>query len=403
LRLLVVIPHYSGPPDPANNSPIIGAYLEPLSRIAAVSETVAALHRHFGPFRNTFEGAPLAQAGGGNVVDIVFVTMRGRHILDKLGLEPSIFSVEYVDGPPTSIPFHVQRLLKERLGRYDFYCLMEDDLAIHDPTFFAKLRWFQDTFGLQALLVPTRVEVAYTGTPAKVVVDPCDIGKNIAPFRRAGQRAELSGVWNGGEYRFALPSNPHAASYFLTQEQLAYWVGHSTFDDRDASWMGPMESAVTLGIGKAFDIYKGAWPDPFFLEVFHYGITYAARHPPNGRRHGEPPLLAIAQGAMRALEEYGKDQPADERAADAVASWVMQGTAGEAVGALSRDNAALWHLREDAVTLSARIVALELQLAAARGEHLVHKRSLRSMMRAAWSEIVRRASPQSPANEPAKK
>jgi hypothetical protein len=397
LRLLVVIPHYSGPPDPANSSPIIGAYLEPLSRIAAVSETIAAVHRHFGPFRNTLEGAPVVQAGGDNVVDIVFVTMRGHHILDKLGLEPTIFSIEYVDGPPTSIPFHVQRLMKERLGRYDFYCMVEDDLAIRDPSFFAKLRWFQETFGVTALLAATRVEMAYSGTPAKVIIDPCDVG-NIAPFRRAGQRAELSGVWNGEEYRFALPANPHAASYFLTQEQLAYWVAHPTFDDRDVSWIGPIESAVTLGVGKAFDVYKCVWPDPFFLEVHHYGIAYAARHPPHGRRYGDPPLLAIAQGAMRALDGCGKDTPVG----DGVASWVMQGTAGEAVGALTRDNADHSDLPQDAMTLSARIVALELQLAAARGEYLVHKRSLRRMMRAAWSEIVRRASPLS-GNEPANK
>ncbi len=391
MRLLVVIPHYSGPPDSANSSPIIGAYLEPLSRIAAVSEMIAALHRNFGPFRNTVEGSPVAQGSGDNVVDIVFVTMRGHHILDKLGLDPTIFSIEYVDGPPTSIPFHVQRLLKERIGRYDFYCLMEDDIAIHDPSFFAKLRWFQNTFGIKALLAPTRVEMAYTGTPAKVIIDPCDVG-SVAPFRRAGQSAELSATWNGEEYRFALPANPHAASYFLTQEQLAYWVAQPTFDDRDASWIGPIESAVTLAVGKVFDVYKGVWPDPFFLEVHHYGIAYAALNPPNGRRHGEPPLLAIAQGAVRALDEYecGRDKPADERA-------------GSAVAAGTRDSVDLSHLRQNAVTLSSRIVALELQLAAARGEHLVHKRSLRLMMRAAWSEILRRMSPQSPANEPAKK
>ena len=123
--------------------------------------------------------------------------MRDRNAIGELGLVRDTFDVEYVDDKPPWIPFHGQRLLKERLGAYDFYCQMEDDLIIHDPSFFAKLAWFQQSFGFKALLAPVRFEMSSTGTPAKVIIDPTLPESMAAPFRRAGQREEIEGVWTG--------------------------------------------------------------------------------------------------------------------------------------------------------------------------------------------------------------
>jgi hypothetical protein len=362
VRLFVVIPHYFGPGDPANSSQVIGAYVEPLGRIAALSETIACLHRNFGPNRNTLSGDEVASPEGPNTIDIVIVTMRDRNILAEIGVDPSIYTVEYVDGPPTQIPFHAQRLMKERLGRYDFYCLMEDDLAIHDPEFFAKLRWFQDCFGVTVLLAPTRVETAYAGTPAKIVIDPLLTPAQSAPFRRAGQRERLVATWHGTEWDFELPSNVHAACFFLSGEQLAYWVRQPSFDDKDASWIAPVESAVSLGIGKVFDIYKSARPDPFFLEVHHYGTFYAGRNAPHGRRYGEPPLLAIAQGAAR---KAGETHNAGR---DAIRAWLAAGTAGEAVSELVRQSVEWAHLRRQVSDLDAQAQRREAEIAALKAE-----------------------------------
>src|SRR5208282_2743580 len=107
---------------------------------------------------------------------------------------------------------------------------------------------------------------------------------------------------------FHLPSNPHAGSFFLTQEQMAYWVKQPSFDDRDTSFAGPLESALTLSVGKVFDIYKSARPDPFFLEIHHFGVRYAAQATPPGLRRGEPPLLAIAQNALRAAIDLNREE-----------------------------------------------------------------------------------------------
>ena len=107
-------------------------------------------------------------------------------------------------------------------------------------------------------------ELPATGSLAKVVVDPELPESCYAPFRRAGQREELEGVWNGRPQIFCLPSNPHAASFFLTREQMGYWIRQPTFGDSDASWIGPLESAATFSVGRVFDIYKPLRSDPGF-------------------------------------------------------------------------------------------------------------------------------------------
>lgn len=347
MRLLVVISHYFGPRDPQSNHAVLGSYIEPLGRIAALNEAIVCLHRNFGPHRNALDGGAIATPGAAPAtIDIVIVAMRDRNVLSDLGIAPGTYSVHYVDGAPSRIPFHARRLMKQRAADYHFYCFMEDDLAIHDPEFFAKLLWFQAQFGPRALLAPTRVETAFTGTPAKIVIDP-ELGtQHTAPFRRPGQRAEIAAQWHGAERGFALPTNPHAAAFFLTPAQLALWIADPSFDDDDASWIGPLESAATLGIGKVFDIYKATTPDPFFLEIHHYGTAYAARHPPQGRRYGEPPLLAIAQNAMRAVMEGGPGGGTADGIAALIAKQQSAGTLVEHVARITTAADELYHERQ---------------------------------------------------------
>jgi len=166
MRILVVIPHYFGPSHPGNNLSAIGSYIEPLGRVAAFNELIVSLHRHFGPNRHTFAGSPLPAdaAGPPRHVDIVVIAMREHNLLSELGLTRGSFEVEFVDGPPPWLAFHAHRLLRDRLGAYDFYCVMEDDLSIHDPAFFEKVTWFQQAFGRGALLAPVRFEMSWVGT-----------------------------------------------------------------------------------------------------------------------------------------------------------------------------------------------------------------------------------------------
>jgi hypothetical protein len=316
VRILVVIPHYFGPKEYDDHTQKYGSNIEPIGRIAALNETIIALHRHFGPNRHTLEGVviPGDESVPSRCLDIVIVAKRDRHLLAEIGIAPTAYVAEFVDDEAIFLPFHAQRLLKDRFGHYDFYCMMEDDLGIHDPLFFEKLDWFQDQFGPKFLLAPVRFEMSSSGDPAKVITDPLLPELLRLPFRRRGQRKEIAADWHGQSQMFCLPSNPHAASYFLTKEQLSYWIEQPSFDDRDASWVGPLESATTLSVGKVFDIYKPTTPDPFFLEIQHFGIRYAAQNPPHGQRYGEPPLLAIAQNALQAASQVaGLNRALSER------------------------------------------------------------------------------------------
>ena len=341
MRILVVIPHYFGPSLPEYRSQALGSCIEPIGRIAALNEMIVALQGQFAANRYTFEGDPIVADDAERRVDIVIMTMRDHNILPQLGLAPTTFETIYVEGNPTTIGFQAHLLLRDRLGMYDLYCLAEDDLIIRDPAFFEKVVWFQRNFGPKALLAPTRFELASTGTPAKVIIDPKLPDNWSDPFRRPNQKSELEEVWRESRQTFHLPSNPHSGCFFLTQEQMAYWIEQPTFGDRDTSWVGPLESAATLSIGKVFDIYKSAAPDRFFFEIQHFGARYAAQYPPPGSRHGEPPLLAIAQNALRAAlhpmpggKHATANNDGNEHFARLVEQWIAQGTAVEHRGQL---------------------------------------------------------------------
>jgi hypothetical protein len=297
MKILAIIPHYYGIPPTGSQY----RQRDPIARIAALNETIVALHRNFGPFRSTFEGKDLDEGQDGtiNFIDIVIITHRDRNVLSSIGVAPSLYSVEYIDDTPTRIPFHAQKLLKEKVGKYDFYCVLEDDMAIHDPSFFEKLLWFQKLFGYRALLAPTRVETSFSQSIGKIICDPILSMNFLHPFRRAGQRNEVRGMWHDAEKVFRLPENPHAGSYFLTNEQVEYWISQPTFDNGDQSWVGPLESALTLGTGHVFDVYKSAFPNPFFLEIHHYGTQYAVLNSPPGRHYAGSPLLRLAQDGVR--------------------------------------------------------------------------------------------------------
>ena len=68
--------------------------------------------------------------------------------------------------------------------------------------------------------------------------------------------------------------NPHSGCYFLNAEQMEKWASTPYFLDRDTSFIGPLESAATLGTMKTFRIYKPAADDSNFLEIQHFGTTF---------------------------------------------------------------------------------------------------------------------------------
>jgi hypothetical protein len=60
------------------------------------------------------------------------------------------------------------------------------------------------------------------------------------------------------------------------------WSARLDFFDRDTSFIGPLESAATLGIMRAFRIYKPAPEHAAFLEIEHFGQAFLGLIRPGG-------------------------------------------------------------------------------------------------------------------------
>ena len=85
----------------------------------------------------------------------------------------------------------------------------------------------------------------------------------------------------GRRVDFVRARNPHAGCFALTRRQLERWTMSPHFLDLDCSFVGPLESAATLGLIRHFNVYKPAAANRWFLEIEHCGTGYADRfiHP----------------------------------------------------------------------------------------------------------------------------
>jgi hypothetical protein len=160
---------------------------------------------------------------------------------------------------------------------------MEDDLVLHDPMWFCKLRSFNAVAGSDCLLMPNRYELAVRPFIGKVYIDG-DIHEDLiapvrdtAAFRGFDVSSEMELSCFGVSIRFRRPKNPHAGCFFLTAEQMETWSKQPYFLDRDTSFVAPMASAASLGAMRTFRIYKPAACNAMFFEIQHFGTHWIRR------------------------------------------------------------------------------------------------------------------------------
>ena len=208
---------------------------------------------------------------------MVVCTTGSTHLLDRVRLGPNYFTQHPTTAEPRLLGFECHAVLRDRLGDYDFYCYMEDDLLIRDPWFFVKLHWFARQFGDEALLMPNRFEVARDRIVHKAYVDGPLLPRVTAPFQNVEEVPTLEGEVMGGRLVFQRPLNPHSGAFFLNARQMATWAARPYFLDRDASFIGPLESAASMGVMKTFRVYKPAQETGSFLEIEHPGNRFLTR------------------------------------------------------------------------------------------------------------------------------
>lgn len=277
MRILITIPHFFKPKD---NSRHGSQTKDPQPRLEALSQSLAALHQLFGKSQSIINinkrlAIPVNQPQTHDL-DIVICTTRDCHLLNQLSL-PSHFYQHYPTGAePLFLGFECQAVLRDCLGKYDYYCFLEDDLILHDPWFFNKLSWFTKEAGNLCLLQPNRYEISTHALTCKAYVDGDLAPRTTQAFQNVEERSLLKSNIMGVPITFRRALNPHSGCYFLNANQMDYWAKQSHFLDRDTSFVSPLESAATLGIMKTFRVYKSVAEQASFLEVQHYGSKFLA-------------------------------------------------------------------------------------------------------------------------------
>ena len=211
-------------------------------------------------------------------IDIVIITNGQNHVLDLLHDAYKDCYTEIHTSPPDPkfLGFEAQKVLAEHLGSdYDLYGYVEDDLIIHDLSFFHKLTWLTKVMGQDFVLLPHRYElfpIPHSLVDRFYIDGPiCDQElRRLIPDESPIRFAQ----WGGINIPFTSPSNPHSGCFFLNHLQLKTWVDSDVWQDDDVSFISPLESAATLGISKMFHILKPADTHSSWLEIQHFGTSF---------------------------------------------------------------------------------------------------------------------------------
>lgn len=278
MKLLFAIPHYyANAPGKRYGSLSAGRG----SRVHALTRTISAIRVLYGSNQHLaspshVEWVP-ANRFNAESIEILVCTQGGRHVLADVPLPKDWYKEIICDCDPFLLGFECHAQLREGLGRYDYFCYLEDDLILHDPWLFIKLRRFVEVAGMGALLQPNRFELPQDAQARKVYIDGNLPGALTARFQNLHDRPQVELDCLGISVPCRRTRNPHSGCFFLSAEQMDRWARQPYFLDRDTSFVGPLESAVTLGIMRAFRVYKPAPEVGSFLEVEHFGEAWTRR------------------------------------------------------------------------------------------------------------------------------
>jgi hypothetical protein len=238
MRILAAIPHYfaaAGASSP-DGRPHGSVRRDPRPRVAALSLCVAALRRLYGPAQHVIDQAtrtaPAANQRTTGRVDVVICTTGADHLVDRLPLPPETYAHHRADCAPALLGFECHTVLRDRLGGYDYYAYLEDDLIAHDPWLFVKLGWFTAQLGDDVLLQPNRYEVGPRGLVHKAYIDGDLKAELTAPFQDVSIAPLATGRLLGTTVDFQRAKNPHAGCFFLNGRQMEAWAGQPYFLDR---------------------------------------------------------------------------------------------------------------------------------------------------------------------------
>jgi hypothetical protein len=276
MNILFVVPHFF---NPAGNKLYGSVSPNPAQRIAGLSSSITSLYQCFSRQQcriclHPYRAEPVNQKLLHDIT-VVICTTQESHVLDQLPISPNLYQHHKTNAEPLLLGYECQTVLKENLGQYDYYCFIEDDIIFHDPYFFVKQQWFNQWAGLDRILLPSRYEISATHSIFyKAYLDGDLPEKFTNKFQDIHRDSLISSRYIDSLVSFFRPTNPNSASFFLTASQMEYWVSQPYFLDRSSGFFGPIESASTLGVMRAFKLYKPAPENAGFLEIQHAGSRY---------------------------------------------------------------------------------------------------------------------------------
>ena len=144
MKILVTIAHYFKQQAQGK----YGSQRNPEPRIRALSESILALQQLFGINQLMIQVGPKYTIPANQLqntqLDIVICTTGENHLVKQIPLPDNLFSHHNTNAEPLYLGWECHRVLQENLGKYDYYCFMEDDLIVRDANFFTKLKWFNE-------------------------------------------------------------------------------------------------------------------------------------------------------------------------------------------------------------------------------------------------------------------
>ncbi len=280
MRVAIAIPHFFKPDGEGQHGSVRD---DAAARAQALTRCLTTLHanlgtRQFGFYYSDHMEFQMANQPAHLDLHIFVCTRGGDHVLAQLAENPELRTlftpVSVACEHPKLLGFECHKVLAERLGDYDYYCYLEDDLIIHDPYFFRKLQWFTSQMGDRCLLQPNRFEImespmgqkAYIDAAFETVMDPSQ-----GYAQDFTENRTLNGVFLGQPIQFERAGNPHSGCFFLNRAQMEYWVEQPFFGTPETWFIGPLESAASLDMIKAFRVYKPSPTNANFLEIQHDG------------------------------------------------------------------------------------------------------------------------------------
>ncbi|MDZ4737461.1 MAG: hypothetical protein SGJ07_14040 [Rhodospirillaceae bacterium] len=277
MRIHVAIAHYFKPASGFYGS----ARANPAARIVALTRVLESLHVNFGRRQGLLNPAARllddTNHQMGATLKVTICTTKGEHLIADL--PGHLFTEHATDAEPMLLGYECHDVLRQSLGKFDYYCYLEDDIEVVDPWFFRKLDWFSAKASNKALLQPNRFERTHLDRVHKLYID-CNLRKPelSAKFQDMSVRPQIKASMLGAPLMFQRINNPHAGCFFLNAVQMEAWSKQPYFMDRSADFGGPLESAATLGIMRCFNIYKPSRENADFLEVTHLHHRYIGRY-----------------------------------------------------------------------------------------------------------------------------